>query len=150
LAAIKDLDHPNIIKYIDHFVSEKGFFSLISEFAPNGTLKDIIMNEDKRPKTEKEIRKYFTMMCEGLNYLHSKNIIHRDFKPDNIFIGSDGLLKIGDFGLSKIMSASQFLASSKKICTGPLYKAPELVNNYPHNYKVDEWALGITLYFMCS
>ena len=150
VAVLMLLDHPNTIKYFDHFISDQGLFTIITEFAPNGTLQDILDKEQLRPKTEPEILRYFTMIVQGVNYLHGVGIIHRDLKPDNIFMGIDGLLKIGDYGLSKILSHSKKYASSKYVRTAPIFKAPELIRNKGHRDKVDEWALGVILYFMCS
>ena len=90
------------------------------------------------------------MILIGLDHLHDKKIVHRDLKPDNIFVDSEGFLKIGDFGLSKVLSHTNTNAKTTKMSTTPLFKAPELINNKPHDAKVDVWAAGVILYFMCT
>ncbi len=95
---------------------------------------------------------FFAMLLLGLDYLHSLNIVHRDLKPANILIdylkGGLKILKIGDFGLSKINIEviKQSISFGKD--TSPAYKAPEVYNdlNIEPKAKADIWALGIITY----
>jgi serine/threonine protein kinase len=90
------------------------------EYASNGTLKDLL-DSDKRPKTEKEILRVFTMICLALFHTHKKHVIHFDLKPANILIGSDNLIKFADFGLSKKVDSTKASISKAELRTSLLY-----------------------------
>ena len=77
-------------------------------------------------------------------YLHSKNIIFRDLKPENLLIGNDGYLKLTDFGFAKILNEGRTFT----ICGTPEYIAPEVILNQGHGKAVDWWTLGILIYEM--
>jgi NIMA (never in mitosis gene a)-related kinase len=84
-----------------------------------------------------------TKLCySGLEYLHRNHILHRDLKPANVF-RSEGVYKIGDMNVSKILKNGAF-ASTK---TGsPLYTSPEVWDDSPYNEKCDVWSLGVLIY----
>jgi serine/threonine protein kinase len=91
---------------------------------------------------EKEVAKYTLALAEALIYCHSKGVTHRDVKLENIFIGSDGQIKLADFGLAT--SKPPPLTTLNGVLQ---YQAPELlVNDRAYDEKVDVWALGIVLY----
>jgi serum/glucocorticoid-regulated kinase 2 len=71
-------------------------------------------------------------MCAGMMYLHSKSIIYRDVKPENILLDLEGHLKIADFGLSKPKTSNESLAHS--FCGSPEYMAPEMLTRVGHNH----------------
>jgi NIMA (never in mitosis gene a)-related kinase len=96
--------------------------------------------------SEKLIGYWFTQLLFGLRVLHSKNILHRDLKSANIFLTKNYSLKIGDFGISKVLERSSAIT-----CIGtPLYLSPEVCNNQPYTYSSDMWALACIVYEMCS
>ena len=84
----------------------------------------------------------------GLKYIHEKNVMHRDFKPDNIFITATNHLNIGDFGISRLMTETFDLAKTK-IGT-PLVMAPEIWEGMKYNQKSDIWSLGCVLFKMMT
>lgn len=116
-------------------------FGVVTEFA-QGELFEIL-EEDKK-MSEDQIRKIALQLAQALYYLHSNRIIHRDMKPQNILIGSGGVIKLCDFGFARAMSQSTVVLTSIK--GTPLYMAPELVQDQPYNHSVDLWSFGIILY----
>ncbi len=84
------------------------------------------------------------MMTLGLMAMHMKNIIHRDFKTQNIFITKDEILKIGDFGISREHNSTT--AKQMTSCGTPYFMPPEVIQGKPYDNKADVWALGVILY----
>ena len=93
---------------------------------------------------------YFTMILIGLHYLHTKNILHRNLKPENILIdklpGGVDILVIGDFGVSKQDLQKIKITNTLSGLTTPAYMAPEMIVNKLSTTKADMWALGVILY----
>jgi len=86
-------------------------------------------------------RNYFIMVASAVEFLHSKQIIYRDLKPENMMLGADGYIRLIDFGLSKYCTSKTFT-----ICGTTEYMAPEIVLGTGHGRAVDIWGLGIFLY----
>ena len=121
----------------------------MTRFASGGDFEKFMKKKAKF--TEDEALEYFAMILLGLDFLHSKNIFHRDLKPGNIFIVelADGkkLLCIGDFGISKYdLDTIKQTQTTLGFNTTPLYQAPEVINMKEPDSKVDIWALGIIFY----
>lgn len=137
----------NIVDYLDHkFVDwsdETGFGC--------DMLIRMELLEDLRGKlregyqySEKDVLKIGRDICTALVLCHRKGILHRDIKPENIFINSDGNFKLGDFGVSRILSSAPAAVASTGIGT-PEYAAPEQFTG-PHDKRVDIYSLGLVLY----
>ena len=95
---------------------------------------------------DEEVLKIGSDMSNILSYCESKNIIHRDIKPQNIFVSEDGTYKLGDFGIAK--TAERTTSGTK---TGTYnYMAPEVYNNMPYGSKADIYSLGLTLYWLLN
>lgn len=86
---------------------------------------------------------YSAMVLLMIEYLHAKNIIYRNFKPENLMLDNQGYLKLVDFGYSKVIVDKTFT-----LCGTPEYMAPETLLNQGQNKGVDFWALGILIYEM--
>ena len=144
---LKSLQHPNIIRCIDFFVDDK-LLCLVTEFADLGDLNKIIKYQILSGYffCEEIILNWFTQLCFAIKYIHSKNILHRDLKLSNIFLTSKGNIKLGDFGIAKILSSKDDLA--KTLVGTPYYLSPELCLKKPYNHKSDIWSLGCILYEM--
>ena len=110
-------------------------------FIKGGELYKIF--KSKKRLSEEVVRFYAAQICMAVGYLHSKSVIHRDLKLENILVGEDGYLKIIDYGLAKLLNGTQL---AKTFCGTPEYLAPEMVENKGHDFSVDWWALGILIY----
>ena len=86
---------------------------------------------------------YFTELLEGIEYIHNKDIVYRDVKPENILIDVDGHLKIADFGLSKIIPKGK---RSFSFCGSPEYMCPEILKGAGHDKRADIYCIGALLY----
>lgn len=144
---LKKIDHPNIVKYYCSFMDGKSL-CIVMEYIDGGDLHQLIKsyNEKKQMIPENEIWKMASELSLALEYLHGKNIIHRDVKTLNVLITKDKKVKLADLGASKIVSAPMQIT---RVGT-PLYLAPELVKHKPYDYKVDVWALGCVVYSLAK
>ncbi len=143
---LKKLDHPNIIKFKEVFIQRKPFeaLNIVTEYADGGDLEKKMEEQKKKPFSESEILDYFTQICLALQHLHKKKIIHRDLKSANVFLMKSGIVKLGDFGISKGLKSSRDKAVT--MVGTPYYLSPEIILNKPYDAKSDIWALGILLY----
>ena len=142
-------DNIYVIKYYDSFFYN-GTFNIITEFCPYGDLFGYIKFYKVRKSRieEKIIWIIFIQLSLGLGYLHHKKILHRDIKTKNIFIKNNLTVKIGDFGIAKILSSTSSYAHT--FIGTPYYISPELCKDLPYNDKSDVWALGCVLYELCT
>ena len=95
---IKNISHPNIVNIIDSYISEEQYLNIILEFCDGGSLQSKIDKIRNKVLKEKEVAIYFFQICKAVNYLHSKKIIHRDLKAENILIDNQVNLKLADLG----------------------------------------------------
>ena len=137
------LDHPYIVKYYDYFIENKTLHILM-EYCERGDLNKHIKAQAGRPMPEQRIWKFFIQICMGLEYLHSKKVLHRDIKSMNVFLTKDDSVRIGDLGVAKVLSNTS--AFARTMVGTPFYLSPELCEERPYNVKSDVWALGCVLY----
>ena len=96
------MEHPYIVKYFDSFI-EKNTLNIIMEYCEGGDLYNLIKQQFGRPLIEQKIWKFVIQVCLGLQYIHRKNILHRDIKTMNIFLTKDENIRIGDLGVAKVL-----------------------------------------------
>ncbi len=87
-------------------------------------------------------------MLLAVGFMHSNKIVHRDIKPQNVFVDFDMNLKIGDFGISKLLDSS--VQNCQTSAGTPSYMAPEMVESQDYSFKADIWSLGCVIYEICS
>jgi hypothetical protein len=139
-----NLKSPYLVALHDIKQSPDGAFFVIMEYVNGPTLRDLMSSEPAGLGPQKAA--YFLReIGKGLAYLHDRGIVHRDLKPGNIFY-EDGYVKIGDYGLSKIMAASQHSGQTMSVGTVH-YMAPE-VGSGNYDRTIDVYALGVVLYEM--
>ena len=145
----KKIKSDYLVKILDYYRDSRHMY-LVMEYAPKGDLEEYIRSAYKRNNKidNKFVDTVIYQLTEGLNVLHKNNIIHRDIKSSNILVFNDNLIKITDFGVSKILENNNLLANTS-IGT-PYYMSPELVNGTPYNYSVDFWAFGCLIYKMLT
>ena len=147
LASIKN---KYIINYKEAFIDEKDCsLCLVTEFADDGDLeqKIIYYKQNDIYFEEKDILKIFIQIVKGLKSLHDMGIMHRDIKSSNIFLFSNGMAKLGDLNICKILSDDNLGRTQ----TGtPAYAAPEVWMEKPYGLKSDIWSLGCVLYEMIT
>ena len=120
------------------------------EYAENGDLYSLIKHYKNHNKHFEEINiwRIAYEILNGLHYLHSNKIIHRDIKCLNLFLTKDKHVKIGDLGVSTIVSSLNAMHLTR--VGTPLYLSPELIKQIPYDYKVDIWSFGCSLYHLCN
>ena len=145
---LSKLNHPNLVKYISSFEDEEGIY-IIMEFCIYGDLYSLLhMVKKKKVYVNEEIIWDIAYQCLlGLEYLHSQQIIHRDIKLLNIFMSTNKVVKIGDMGMSKMLSKKEMKLS--RVGT-PLFLAPELVLKEKYDFKADIWSLGCSIYHLAK
>ncbi|XP_054721833.1 serine/threonine-protein kinase Nek8-like isoform X2 [Uloborus diversus] len=137
------LDHPHIVPYYESFLEDK-MMKIVMEYVPGGTLFEYLRQRNGELLVEKEVLHYFGQLVYTLQHLHSKLILHRDLKSQNILLTQNKkILKIGDFGISKVLSSK---SKASTVVGTPCYYSPELCEGKPYNQKSDIWALGCILY----
>ncbi|XP_044893539.1 serine/threonine-protein kinase Nek11 isoform X8 [Felis catus] len=144
---LSKLDHPAIVKFHASFV-EQDNFCIITEYCEGRDLDCKIQEYKEAGKTfpESQIIEWFIQLLLGVDYMHERKILHRDLKSKNIFL-KNNLLKIGDFGVSRLLLGSCDLATT---LTGtPHYMSPEALKHQGYNTKSDIWSLACILYEMC-
>ena len=146
LDVLKNINNENIIKYYDSFNDKNNYFNIVMEYGGESNLKQFIKKYKDRGELidQKLITDIILQICLGLKEIHDHKIIHRDLTPDNIFINENNKIKIGDFGVSKMLSTHKKYAKSY---AGKLhYNAPEIETNEKYDYKVDIYSLGCIMY----
>ena len=136
---LKSIAHQNIIDCIDTFESDS-LIIIVMEFCTNRDLLYYCKNNKMDEEKTKSIMKQF---LNGVQYLQSHHILHRDLKPQNILVNDDEVVKISDFGFAKV-SASNDL--SLTLCGSPIYMAPEIIKYKKYNNKTDIWSIGIIIF----
>ncbi|MBA3817603.1 MAG: serine/threonine protein kinase [Deltaproteobacteria bacterium] len=145
--AVAKLRHENILEIFDYSGSEDaaalGSSYIVTEFIEGGTLKQVITD---RPIQFPEVGAMVILqVCRALAHAHSAGILHRDVKPENIMIRSDGVVKLMDFGISHMVDLER-LTVTGQLLGSPAYMAPEHVEGRPIDYRTDVFAAGIVLY----
>ncbi|CBK21973.2 uncharacterized protein [Blastocystis hominis] len=140
---LRQISHPFVTKLEFAFQTSNSVV-FVMEYCPRGDLFYLIK---ERNLTEDQIRFFAAELVIALEYLHNNKIMHRDIKEENVMIGLDGHIRLGDFGLSRegIIYPDR---GSRDLCGTPEYIAPEMLRENTHGYAVDWWGFGVLLFEM--
>eukprot|EP01052_Picozoa_sp_SAG31_P017227 SAG31_NODE_1169_length_9565_cov_3.703571_6_plen_694_part_00 len=151
ITIMKDLDHRTCLKLFDVVVDEDSSTIFVVMELATDELTKRMEESDKGRLAEGQARRYFKQIIEGLRYLHSQNIVHRDIKFENILLDKDDNVKIADFGMSKTCTEKQQLSTR---CGSTRYISPEMAMMQPGDRydgrAMDVWATGVLLFAMLS
>lgn len=128
------LNHPNIIRFKEVYNTKKGQLCIVMDYADGGDLHSKL--KEQREKFSKgalsqqylpedTILNWFTQMCLALKHCHDRKILHRDLKAQNIFLNKNGIVKLGDFGIAKVLSST--VEKAVTIVGTPYYLSPEII-----------------------
>ena len=142
---MRGLCHPSVTKILETFECEK-YMLIIMEYISGGNLQNFV--KKRRKLCEKTAKILFRQIIQGIRYIHSRGIVHRDIKLENILLDLNNIIKICDFGVGKLIKPNTIL---KDQCGTPVYMAPEILkgNGYK-GFPVDVWSAGVALYIMLS
>ncbi|KAJ9478244.1 Serine/threonine-protein kinase BCK1/SLK1/SSP31 [Pseudozyma hubeiensis] len=141
IETLKDLDHPHIVSYLG-FEETTQFLSIFLEYVPGGSVGSCLRKHGKFE--EPTIKSFLHQILEGLAYLHSQGILHRDLKADNILVDFEGICKISDFGTVRRSDDIYGNVENMSLQGSIFWMAPEVVSLSKKGYsaKIDIWSLG--------
>lgn len=149
---LKMMKHFNIVAHIDTFMDGPRLY-IVMEYADGGDLA-VKIKERKaeagkaaHPFQEKEIMFLFVQLALALQHIHALHVLHRDLKPLNIFLTRQGIVKLGDFGIARLIENS---VGAQTMIGTPSYLSPEMCNSEPYGTKSDLWSLGVVTYEMAA
>ena len=128
------VDHPHIVQYVCSFVSG-GMLNIVTEFADEGSLQQQLdrRRERQEPMEEADVLDIFVQTLLALEHLHSKQVLHRDLKPGNIFFDRRRMVRLGDFGIARLMGDGLV----QTVIGTPLYLPPEVIQGKPYGVSAD-------------
>lgn len=139
---LKNLQHANIVQYLYSSLDDE-FLNIFLEYVPGGSVTALLRNYGAFEETL--VKNFVRQILEGLNYLHERDIIHRDIKGANILVDNKGGIKISDFGISKKVDDNLLTGNrvNRPSLQGSVFwMAPEVVKQSAHTRKADIWSVG--------
>merc|ERR1719197_429261 len=146
---LASLKHPYIVRYRESFL-EDGWLCIVMDYCEGGDLHVRIKEakQRNRPIPEEQVARWLTQATLALKYIHEKHILHRELKSSNFFLSKSGNIKMGDFGIAKVLESTA--ACAKTQIGTPYYLSPEICQEKAYAWPSDIWAMGCILYEMCA
>ncbi|MCA9563018.1 MAG: serine/threonine protein kinase, partial [Myxococcales bacterium] len=145
--AVAKLHHPNIVEIYDYSAEESHNAYIVTEFIRGPTLREFVENRGV-PFPEIGV-----MICvhvaEALQHAHSKGIVHRDVKPENIMIRPDGVVKLMDFGIARVRDGTK-MTETGSLLGSPAHMAPEVIAGEEPDARADVFSFGTVLYYVTT
>ncbi|AWP03084.1 putative serine/threonine-protein kinase Nek4 [Scophthalmus maximus] len=145
---LSQLRHPNIVTYKESWEGNDCQLYIVMGFCEGGDLYHRLKQQKGELLPERQVVEWFVQIAMALQYLHERNILHRDLKTQNIFLTKTNIIKVGDLGIARVLDNQNDMAST--LIGTPYYMSPELFSNKPYNHKSDVWALGCCVYEMST
>ncbi|XP_054472288.1 serine/threonine-protein kinase Nek4 [Anoplopoma fimbria] len=145
---LSQLRHPNIVTYRESWEGDDCQLYIVMGFCEGGDLYHRLKQQKGELLPERQVVEWFVQIAMALQYLHERNILHRDLKTQNIFLTKTNIIKVGDLGIARVLENQNDMAST--LIGTPYYMSPELFSNKPYNHKSDVWALGCCVYEMST
>ena len=142
---LSSVHHPHIIQMRESFI-DHGLFNIVTEFAEGGDLETLVRARRllrQERWSESQIWRWLQQLSSALALLHLRGIVHRDIKPSNVFTTADGSVKLGDFGIARVLCRG---AKAHTVAGTPLYTSPEICAGTPYDERTDLWSIGCLLY----
>jgi len=143
---LQTLDHAFILGYVESFVY-KNHLCIITEYCEAGDLYTYLKSR-KSPLPEAQVLEWFAQIALAIHHCHEHKVLHRDLKTQNIFLTKHGDVKLGDFGIARVLRGPMEMAQT--IIGTPYYMSPEIIECKPYDFKSDIWSLGCVLYEMAT
>jgi NIMA (never in mitosis gene a)-related kinase len=144
---LSKIKHPNVIAYKESFLCDGDkTLCIVTAYAEEGDLFMHIRRarEAGRHFSERQVLDWVAQIALALDHIHHLRVLHRDLKTQNIFLGRGGVVKLGDFGISRVLERTDDFATT--VTGTPYYMAPEVCTSQPYTFKSDVWSLGCVAY----